>query len=124
METVKSLIDHIKLTLYEINKSEKNKEDLFHNGTRAQFQNQLLHSKYLRRKLKSYYNKLHKLIYSSTFKVKFKIIHQGEETIMEAKFNNISKEEIICILELETFIHGGKIEILEIIETPTYIKKI
>jgi len=89
----------------------------------GRYQTQVIHMKYLKRRLNDFKIRLDKKLKGTISTVKFKFTKlEGQEVTVEQTFVNLTEQEIRDALGLCATLKNLEIEILEIKEIPTSIR--
>lgn len=118
------LIGSIKSTIEEINQISSLRDEAYKSGRKGDYQSHKLRVKYLKRKLDSLKKAFTNKVNGTLIIARFNLIKGEQKETYEQTFTNLSQDEVKCILELEASIHRVFLEILEIKEIPTSIRKV
>ena len=114
------LVGNINQTLRELDYVSYLKKVALSKGKKGEYQSHRLKSNYLKRKLISLKGALNKKLHGTYIVAQFNFI-RGEH---EQTFTDLSQKEVEDILQLEAVLKQCSLEILEIKEIPTQIRKV
>lgn len=118
--TIRTLLSSLKMTVNDIQFTHYQKRVAFAKGKKGDWQKHKLRLGYLKRKLKGLMDKLNRklngVIITATYKV-------GDKTY-EQTFTNLTQQEVVDILQIRAIMEDANVEILEIKEIPTQIRKV
>ena len=115
------LVGNINQTLRELDYVSYLKKVALSKGKKGEYQSHRLKSNYLKRKLISLKGALNKKLHGTYIVAQFNFIRK--ETF-EQTFTDLSQKEVEDILQLEAVLKQCSLEILEIKEIPTQIRKV
>lgn len=125
-QTVKSLLISIRDIMGDLEHSKYQLRVAFSKNKPGEWQRQKAHNTYLKRKLRSLMDAMRNKINGKIIIIKFKVVKfdGSDPQTFEAAFTNITQQEVEDLLSIQAALEGGKLEILEIKEIPTYYKSI
>lgn len=123
-KSLRLLVGNIKSTLEEINQVSSLRDEAYRSGRKGDYQSHRLRVKYLKRKLDSLKNALSRKVNGTLMIAKFNLLMADQKETFEQTFTGLSVEEVRDILNLEASLYGCFLEILEIKEIPTSIRKV
>lgn len=118
------LMGDINRTLKELDYLSYLKKIALNKGSKGEYQNFKLRSKYLKRKLLSLREALNKKLNGTYIIARFKFLRGEQQETFEQTFTDLTQIEVKDVLHLEATLHQCKLEILEIKEIPTLIRKV
>lgn len=93
-------------------------------GKKGEYQSHRLKSGYLKRKLLSLKEDLSKKLHGAYIVARFTLIRGEQKETFEQTFTDLSDKEVRDILQIEATLKQCDLEILEIKEIPTQIRKV
>lgn len=115
LQGIQQIIKDMEYTRYMIKNTPTHKK--------GKYQTHIIHLQYLKRRLRDFMGRLNKKVNGTVTTVKFKIVNsQGDSTLYEQTFTNLTQQDISDILKIRSVLEGVEIEILEIKEIPTYVR--
>lgn len=118
------LVGNINQTLRELDYVSYLKEVALSKGKKGEYQSHRLKSNYLKRKLMSLKGALNKKLNGTYIVAQFNFIRGEQKETFEQTFTDLSQKEVEDILQLEAVLKQCSLEILEIKEIPTQIRKV
>nr|UVX86897.1 MAG: hypothetical protein [Bacteriophage sp.] len=118
------LVGNINQTLKELDYVSYLKKVALSKGKKGEYQSHRLKSNYLKRKLMALKDNLNKKLHGSYIIAQFNLIRGEQKETFEQTFTDLSQKEVEDILQLEAALKQCSLEILEIKEIPTQIRKI
>lgn len=118
------LMGNINQTLKELDYVSYLKKVALSNGKKGEYQSHRLKSNYLKRKLIALKDNLNKKLHGTYIIAQFNLIRGEQKETFEQTFTDLSQKEVEDILQLEAALKQCSLEILEIKEIPTQIRKV
>lgn len=118
------LVGNINQTLKELDYVSYLKKVALSKGKKGEYQSHRLKSNYLKRKLMALKDNLNKKLHGSYIIAQFNLIRGEQKETFEQTFTDLSQKEVEDILQLEAALKQCSLEILEIKEIPTQIRKV
>lgn len=118
------LMGNINQTLRELDYVSYLKKVALSKGKKGEYQSHRLKSNYLKRKLMALKDNLNKKLHGSYIIAQFNLIRGEQKETFEQTFTDLSQKEVEDILQLEAALKQCSLEILEIKEIPTQIRKV
>lgn len=118
------LIENINQTVKELDYVLYLRRVALNKGKKGEYQSHRLKSMYLKRKLTSLKKDLNKKLYGTYIVARFTLIRGEQKETFEQTFTDISDKEVRDILQIEATLTQCNLEILEIKEIPTKIRKV
>lgn len=115
---------NINQTLRELDYVSYLKKVALSKDKKGEYQSHRLKSNYLKRKLISLKGALNKKLHGTYIVVQFNFIRGEQKETFEQTFTDLSQKEVEDILQLEAVLKQCSLEILEIKEIPTKIRKV
>nr|UVX71919.1 MAG: hypothetical protein [Bacteriophage sp.] len=118
------LMGSINQTLNELDYVSYLKKVALSKGKKGEYQSHRLKSNYLKRKLMALKDNLNKKLHGTYIIAQFVLIRGEQKETFEQTFTDLSQKEVEDILQLEAALKQCSLEILEIKEIPTQIRKV
>lgn len=118
------LVGNINQTLRELDYVSYLKKVALSKGKKGEYQSHRLKSNYLKRKLISLKGDLNKKLHGTYIVAQFNFIRGEQKETFEQTFTDLSQKEVEDILQLEAVLKQCSLEIIEIKEIPTQIRKV
>lgn len=118
--SIRTLLSSLKMTVNDIQFTHYQKRVAFENGKKGDCQRHKLRIGYLQRKLKGLMDKLNRKLNGIIITVTYQV---GDKTY-EQTFTNLTQQEVVDILQIRAIMENASVEILEIKEIPTQIRKV
>ena len=118
------LVGNINQTLRELDYVSHLKKVALSKGKKGEYQSHRLKSNYLKRKLIALKDNLNKKLHGIYIIAQFNLIRGEQKETFEQTFTDLSQKEVEDILQIEAALKQCSLEILEIKEIPTQIRKV
>lgn len=118
------LIENINQTVKELDYVLYLRRVALNKGKKGEYQSHRLKGMYLKRKLTSLKKDLNKKLYGTYIVARFTLIRGEQKETFEQTFTDLSDKEVRDILQIEATLTQCNLEILEIKEIPTKIRKV
>lgn len=118
------LVGNINQTLQELDYVSYLKKVALSKGKKGEYQSHRLKSNYLKRKLIALKDNLNKKLHGTYIIAQFNLIRGEQKETFEQTFTDLSQKEVEDILQIEAALKQCNLEILEIKEIPTQIRKV
>lgn len=118
--SIRTLLSSLKMTVNDIQFTHYQKRVAFEKGKKGDWQKYKLRISYLQRKLKGLMDKLNRKLNGIIITVTYQV---GDKTY-EQTFTNLTQQEVVDILQIRAIMENASVEILEIKEIPTQIRKV
>lgn len=118
--SIRTLLSSLKRTVNDIQFTHYQKRVAFEKGKKGDWQKYKLRISYLQRKLKGLMDKLNRKLNGIIITVTYQV---GDKTY-EQTFTNLTQQEVVDILQIRAIMENASVEILEIKEIPTQIRKV
>lgn len=118
------LVGNINQTLRELDYVSYLKKVALSKGKKGEYQSHRLKSNYLKRKLIALKDNLNKKLHGTYIIAQFNLIRGEQKETFEQTFTDLSQKEVEDLLQIEAALKQCSLEILEIKEIPTQIRKV
>lgn len=118
--SIRTLLSSLKMTVNDIQFTHYQKRVAFEKGKKGDCQRHKLRIGYLQRKLKGLMDKLNRKLNGIIITVTYRV---GDKTY-EQTFTNLTRQEVVDILQIRAIMENASVEILEIKEIPTQIREV